>query len=222
MTDGVLLAMTNGQPGREQEFESWYASQHLSDVVGVPSVSRGTLHTVSDGQQSRWRHAAVYEVEGDPVAALSQVFEYAVAGKVAPPEAIDQSTVLMTGAVPITERIGAPHDPENFLFLVLTNPVDGQEDEYNRWYNDEHIDDVLAVPGFVGVQRFRLTPHPAMPAPDWRYLAFYEVDRTKVREAFEELGARGGTERMPVSPALSQEGIQIALYQPVAVKTKSS
>ena len=113
-------------------------------------------------------------------------------------------------------------DPENFLFLVLTNPADGQEDEYNRWYNDEHIDDVLAVPGFVGVQRFRLTPHPAMPAPEWRYLAFYEVDRARVREAFEELAARGGTDRMPVSPALKQEGIQVALYHPVAVKTKTS
>ena len=222
MSDSVLLAMTNGLAGREQEFESWYGSQHLSDVVGVPLVSRGTLHTASGGEPTRWRHAAVYNVEGDPVAALTQVFEYAAAGKVAPPEAIDQNTVLMTGAVPITDRIGAPHDPDNYLFLVLTNPVDGQEDEYNRWYNEEHIDDVLAVPGFVGVQRFRLTPHPAMPAPEWRYLAFYEVDRNKVRETFEELAARGGTDRMPVSPALKQEGIVTALYHQVSVKRKTS
>ena len=29
--------------------------------------------------------------------------------------------------------------------VVLTNPVEGREDEYNEWYSGRHLEDVLAV-----------------------------------------------------------------------------
>ena len=41
-----------------------------------------------------------------------------------------------------------------YTFVVLTNPTSGKEAEYNKWYNDQHIPDVLNVPGFVAAQRF--------------------------------------------------------------------
>ena len=31
------------------------------------------------------------------------------------------------------------------LLVVLTHPAEGKEDEYNRWYSEEHLDDVLAA-----------------------------------------------------------------------------
>lgn len=43
-------------------------------------------------------------------------------------------------------------------FIVLSNPVAGREDDYNDWYDNEHLDDVLKVEGFVAAQRFRLAP----------------------------------------------------------------
>src|SRR5690242_4404658 len=43
-----------------------------------------------------------------------------------------------------------------YTFVVMTNPTPGKETEYNRWYNEQHIPDVLNVPGFVCAQRFRL------------------------------------------------------------------
>jgi hypothetical protein len=224
MSGAFLLTMTNSAPGKEQEFEDWYRETHLPEVVAVPSVSSGKLHTAVDqpDQPARWRHAALYGAPGDPEAALSQVFEYGAAGKIAPPTAIDPASVMMAIATPITDRVsaGAATDPKDFLFLVLTNPVKGKEDEYNRWYNDDHIDDVLAVPGFVGVQRFRLSKHPAMPAPEWDYVALYEVAHDKVQEAFEGLAKNGGTDAMPLSDALELNGLVTTLYRPVSTETK--
>src|SRR3954471_18304741 len=43
---------------------------------------------------------------------------------------------------------------ETYQYLVFSNPVDGQETEYNRWYDNQHAPDVVAVPGFVTAQRF--------------------------------------------------------------------
>ena len=41
--------------------------------------------------------------------------------------------------------------------LAFPNPVAGREDEFNRWYDGQHLPDMLAVPGFVSGQRFALT-----------------------------------------------------------------
>jgi hypothetical protein len=40
-----------------------------------------------------------------------------------------------------------------YEFLVLTRPVSGTKDEFNRWYDEQHLRDVLAVPGFVGARK---------------------------------------------------------------------
>ena len=31
--------------------------------------------------------------------------------------------------------------------LVQTNPLPGQEEEFNEWYSGRHLKDILAVPG---------------------------------------------------------------------------
>ena len=64
------------------------------------------------------------------------------------------------------------------LHIVFGQPPEGiSDEEFNRWY-DAHLGEILAVPGFVSAQRFRLDPvvsDTAAPAP-FRYLALYEID----------------------------------------------
>ncbi len=42
----------------------------------------------------------------------------------------------------------------NNLMLVFSNPVAGQNDRYNAWYDNIHLGDVLDVPGVVGAARY--------------------------------------------------------------------
>ncbi|NDJ87919.1 MULTISPECIES: DUF4286 family protein [Mycolicibacter] len=72
------------------------------------------------------------------------------------------------------------------LFLVLTNPVPGQDEVFNQWYDTAHVPEVLDVPGVVAAQRYDLceltVPEdedlPAvLPPPSHRYLVVYELDR---------------------------------------------
>jgi hypothetical protein len=66
--------------------------------------------------------------------------------------------------------------------VVWTNPVKGRESEYNSWYNEIHLPEVIAVPGFVAATRYELSPEPRrMPGvpefvPAQRYLAIYELE----------------------------------------------
>src|SRR5207302_6908712 len=43
------------------------------------------------------------------------------------------------------------------LFIAFTNAVEGRSDEFNAWYDNTHVQDVLSIPGFKSVQRFKAT-----------------------------------------------------------------
>jgi hypothetical protein len=64
------------------------------------------------------------------------------------------------------------------IFVVLTNPVPGREDEYNEWYDTTHVSEVCAIEGFAGAQRYRLADAPGdQKAPEgFRYLCVYEFE----------------------------------------------
>lgn len=58
---------------------------------------------------------------------------------------------------------------KNGFLLVLMQPPAATEEEFNAWYDDEHVPERLAVPGVVTAIRFSSTGA----AP--RYLAMYDL-----------------------------------------------
>jgi hypothetical protein len=100
-----------------------------------------------------------------------------------------------------------------YVFVVFTEPVEGQDAEYNEWYSDVHIPDVLKLDGITAARRFKLasmTPgqegHPS-------YLALYEIetdDISKIPVAIREAVQQG---RMPLSAALDQSKNHVAYYE---------
>jgi hypothetical protein len=108
--------------------------------------------------------------------------------------------------------------------VVLTNPVSPEvEDEYNDWYNNVHLKDVVAVEGFVGAQRFKIVETEAMaeaPKPAQRYLALYELDTDDIEGAAKRLTdvAMAGDGRMEISPALDAASALTFYVQPIGVR----
>jgi hypothetical protein len=73
------------------------------------------------------------------------------------------------------------HNRGKTLYLVFSNPVEGKEAEYNEWYDNVHVPEVLATPGMLNAQRFDLcdaeiSHAEGMPAPTHRYLLVYEME----------------------------------------------
>lgn len=68
----------------------------------------------------------------------------------------------------------------NNILLVLTNPLPGREVEYNQWYSEVHLAEVLQRPGFVSARRFRLGKGQldldGFAQSQHSYLALYEID----------------------------------------------
>jgi hypothetical protein len=90
------------------------------------------------------------------------------------------------------------------LMVVLTDPLPGQEDEYNKWYTETHLPEILRTPGFLAAQRFHLDAG-ASDVSAYSYLAIYEVDGD-LDEARRALAADRAN-RTPAPAAMSSERV---------------
>ena len=101
------------------------------------------------------------------------------------------------------------------LLLVFSNPSDpSREDEYNEWYDNTHVPDVLKVPGFVSGRRYALGPTQLVPGGERHgYLAVYEIDADDPAEAVRTLRRRLGNE-IPLSDAMDLPGSTNFVYVP--------
>ena len=74
-----------------------------------------------------------------------------------------------------------------YKLIVMTQPVEGREQEYNDWYQDAHLSDLVAVYGVKSAQRFRLSRTVvADPAP-LPYLAIYEIETDDIDKTLDDL-----------------------------------
>jgi Domain of unknown function (DUF4286) len=67
------------------------------------------------------------------------------------------------------------------LLLVVVDVDPDHEDEFNRWYDEEHIPEKRATPGFRSARRYASRDRPG------RYLAVYEIDGADVVTSAEYL-----------------------------------
>lgn len=104
----------------------------------------------------------------------------------------------------------------HYQLVALSNPASGREDEYNAWYNGQHLHDVLAVPGFVAAQRFKVVDDNAQPAH--RYLAIYDIESDDVGATMGRLLAAVGTPAMMISDAMDAATVSATLYAPITPK----
>jgi hypothetical protein len=87
--------------------------------------------------------------------------------------------------------------------VVFNHPVEGQEDEYHRWYEQQHLSDVLDVPGFVAAQRYRLTQtDPAPTPPPDEYVTVYEIETDDFDQTCKTLAERVSSGAIATSGAL--------------------
>src|SRR5262245_33694604 len=89
--------------------------------------------------------------------------------------------------------------------FALSNPVPGQEEEFNRWYGAEHLTHGVLTPGILAAQRFRRVDGP-WPSGKHDYLTIWEMDDPAF--ALAQLAQARGTDTMPISPSVDMSTVQ--------------
>lgn len=98
------------------------------------------------------------------------------------------------------------------IMVVKSGPSDpSREDEYNDWYSNTHIPQVVETPGFVSARRYKLR---SGDAEGPQYLAIYEIDADVPEDARAALSARGAAGEVERNDALSRNPPPVvAIYE---------
>lgn len=83
-----------------------------------------------------------------------------------------------------------------YKMVVLTNAMPGQDEAFNRWYDEQHLDDLLALPGMKSAQRYKVVT-----GEGWRYFALYDVETDDLDGLMTEMYRRGKDGEIFMSPA---------------------
>jgi hypothetical protein len=77
MSEPIMAVFSNPTtPEQEEEYNTWYNGVHLKDLLAIPGVVGATRYklTQSPGAAApEHRYVALYQIEGDPAAVLTEL-----------------------------------------------------------------------------------------------------------------------------------------------------
>jgi len=96
----------------------------------------------------------------------------------------------------------APAGKRRYVMLVFANPIPGREAEFNDWYTNTHMGDLVQLQGWIGAQRFRIVttvqPRPTSAGYGHGYLIIWDLEETEANAALSRMTAAiaGGKSRL--------------------------
>ena len=94
----LYFVQSNSVEGRDDEFNEWYDTTHVPDILGLDGFEsaqrfrRSTALNRHDTPTPEFTYIALYEISGDPVAAVKRLGAAVNSGQVAMTEAIAPGT----------------------------------------------------------------------------------------------------------------------------------
>ena len=99
-----------------------------------------------------------------------------------------------------------------YKMLVLSRPIAGKDAEYNDWYQNTHLQQIVALPGFVSAQRFRVAVN-MRGEEGYPYMAIYDIEADDVQAAYRILEQAAGDGTITVSQAFDYASVHASIYE---------
>ncbi len=95
-------------------------------------------------------------------------------------------------------------------YIVKSNPLPNKETEFNRWYDEIHIPEVLEVDGVLSAKRMELAEQQLMAQQNHRYMAVYELDSSAVEQTLENIRTH---EWRDMGDSIDLQSIEASVFQ---------
>ncbi len=102
----LLEVSSRAQPGRDAEYNEWYETTHVVDVLNVPGFNACQRYVRANTGDERPEYVAVYEVETDDPAKLMEAL-MAAAPNMRMTDALDMSSARFDFLQPMGDRFAA-------------------------------------------------------------------------------------------------------------------
>ena len=217
-----LMVFGASVPGQEEAFNQWYTNHHARDVVAVPGFVSARRYVINDvqlraGGTPPAKYLALYKIVTDDLTAvLAEVNRRLSSGetKLSPtldPKSLKGWIYQVIRPPVLHEGIGQAPTDEDFIQLVFGNAMAGQDDAFNRWYDEHHAPDVVAVPGFVSGQRLQAAAVKFAGEAPTKYLVIFRAKASDFAKVAADFQTRAP--KMSMSPAFDGSTTQGYTYR---------
>ena len=98
-----------------------------------------------------------------------------------------------------------------YVMITQSAALDGRDEEYNAWYDSQHIHEICAIPGVTGARRLQATPV-ALGTPGAPYIALYEIETDDLGTFMAEMGKRSADGSITRSGAMNRDASVLWIY----------
>lgn len=166
-------------PEHEKELDDFCREEYFTSLLSVPGVL--SVRRFRSVQAEGPRHMIVSELER-PEVMEGELYRKAAVTPRGEKVASNYTARLTTV---YEELLGLRHAQyegmrTNYLSVARMDVPPEIEDEFNEWYNKEHIPLLLMAPGWMASRRFR-----RVKGDDPKYMTMYEVEGPSARQGQE-------------------------------------
>jgi hypothetical protein len=208
----LLFVATDLDPADEAAVNRWYDERHVPQRQALPGFRTARRYVAFSGSP---KYAALYDMDSpdalksDAYKALSQAPIQTEQDREMVSKFKNNLRGVMTQILSAGAETAPSQDVAKALLCVGLEPEPAYEEEYNAWYNDEHIPFLIKVPGVLRARRFRaLEGGP-------KYLAVYELTEPGVRQSAPFSAAADTPWSARIRPHCNRA--ITAIYQPLPV-----
>jgi hypothetical protein len=230
----AMLVFANPVPGLENDFNDWYTTTHMGDLLQLPGwigAQRFRIVSSLNPRPTRegYRHGylIIWDQEGTDASVPQRLMTAAIAGgKSRRGAGFDYIGGLGGGGTfqVIGPRITRPDGkgpfmpdvsdnktprPNRYIVMDFSAPAAGRDAVFEAATN-QRVKDVLALPGWMAAQRYRMPPTPegrgARPNKP-QYLTVWELEGRNVNElqaTLNEAVKSGKVKPVPVDETTSE------------------
>ncbi|HEX3789270.1 MAG TPA: hypothetical protein VHW44_15510 [Pseudonocardiaceae bacterium] len=188
LTPGILFSQMEPPPELTARFHDWYDNDHVPARTALDGFLGARRFHALDGSP---QYLAIYELES--LAALETDAYRQV--KTAPSALTREMLGVVHGFTRYTcEQVSDFGEPVHgsVVSVVAFTVPDEDEDEFDAWYEQEHVPMLLLAPDWLRVRRYRVLDGEGGP---WTHLAVHELRSAEVMDSPERTRARIGPRR---------------------------
>lgn len=109
----------------------------------------------------------------------------------------------------------------NYLVLSITRAVEGRQKEMLRWYDEQHIPDILSVKGFSNPRRFKMADVQLMPGePQDQYVTLFDLSCDDANEVVATVESRMASGEVAISDSVGE--VRVLVVEPIATRIPQS
>ena len=157
---GMLFALMSPGGNTLEDFTTWYDEDHAPSRASVPGVLSATRFQATDNASPEW--LAVYELTSPAVLASEPYTKLWQTASSYERDLLDRTENTSRRVYSLLTRKSSPkweRNKQRVFHTVGLQPREGSgmtDKELDRWYEEEHIDLLSEVPGWLRSTRWKL------------------------------------------------------------------